>query len=316
MKRSFLSALLFCFILTSLTLVSVSLSAFSLKRVIAQESITAPLATVDVTVDGVMSPGEWDDAQVIVLGDSLWYGYIYFKHNNTFLWLLLDYVNDTDQHPMGWDNGWCAIDINGDGGTAPKEDDLLFHTGGHCYIGDGPYQITDSQWALLLGQIETLPDNQANLFALIEDTFDYKGGWGTSEASATPHVLSELAIPLSILEGKTSCGIWAAMQDNSHPPEYPTNHLLEFPEELGTDPSWWPGPDYPEENIPAPNDWGTLTLGAESLTEKPILPEPPAGTTPPPPSLALEDVWLYIVIAVGAGILVLVVVTSYVTREK
>jgi hypothetical protein len=242
-----------------------------------EETITAPLAKVEARADGFISPGEWDDAAVVVVGYPDSYGYLYLKHNNTFLWLFLDHVTDTVKSPLGWDNGWIAIDPDMSGGSEPQEYDMLFHSHGHLvFIGDGVDPINGSQWGILRGH---LPEDTPQKYAPLRDVIlaNYYGSgpsWGPTEASDTPHAFFELQIPLGILElipglaNATEFGFCASMQDND------AETIIDWPVTQSTG-NFWPGPDSPEGSYAPPDSWGTLTLGTESLTEKPPLPPPP-----------------------------------------
>jgi len=247
-----------------------------------EENITAPLAKVVPIADGFISPGEWDDAAVVVVGYPDSYGYLYVKHNYTFLWVFLDHVTDTVKSPLGWDNGWVAIDPDMSGGSQPQEYDLLFHSHGHLvYIGDGVDPIEGSQWGVLRGHMpEDTPEKYWPLRDLILASYVGSGpGWGPTEATDTLHAYFELQIPLGVLELipglggtiPTEFGFCASMQDNDG------KRIIDWPVTKSTG-NFWPGPDSPEGNYTPPDSWGILTLGTEPLPEKPPLPPPPERT--------------------------------------
>jgi parallel beta-helix repeat protein len=242
-----------------------------------EENITAPLAKVIPTPDGLISAGEWDDAEVVAVGYPDSYGYLYVKHNYTFLWVLLDHVTDTEKSPLGWDNGWVAIDSDISGGSEPQEYDMLFHSHGHLvYIGDGMDPIEGSQWGILRGHFpEDTPEKYWPLRDLILTSYAGSGpGWGPTEASNTLHAFFELQIPLGVLElipevgDTTEFGFCASMQDND------AKTIIDWPKTCSTG-DFWPGPDSPSGSYAPPDLWGLLTLSPESLTEKPPLPPPP-----------------------------------------
>jgi len=239
-----------------------------------EETITAPLAKVEARADGFISSGEWDDAEVVMVGYPDSYGYLYVKHNWTVLWVFLDHVTDTVKNTMGWDNGWVAIDKNMDGGDAPKEDDLLFHEAGHgVWIGDGVAPIPGSQWGTLVGHggppTPEAIERYNDLINLIAPLFAASGpSWGTTEASGTLHAFCEMQIPLNWLEGATVFGFCASMQDHDE------LQIIDWPKTHSTG-DFWPGPDAPAGSYAPPDSWGILTLSSTSLTEKPPLPLPP-----------------------------------------
>jgi len=59
---------------------------------------------------------------------------------------------------------------------------------------------------------------------------------------------------------------------------------------------FWPGPDFPQGTYAPPDSWGTLTLGNESLAEKPEWPKLPEAP--------LEMTYLYIIVAAIGGVVV------------
>ncbi|MDH5689046.1 MAG: hypothetical protein OEZ48_14460 [Candidatus Bathyarchaeota archaeon] len=245
---------------------------------LGKESITAPLAKVVPTPDGFISSGEWDDAEVVAVGCPDSYGYLYVKHNYTFLWVFLDHITDTVKSPLGWDNGWVAIDPDRSGGSEPQEYDLLFHSHGHLvFIGDGVDPIEGSQWGILRGHVpEDTPPEYWDLRDFIIEYYAGSGpGWGLTNASGTFHAFFELQIPLGVLElipglnNTKEFGFCASMQDND------AKTIIDWPVTQSTG-NFWPGPDSPEGSYTPPDSWGILTLGNESLAEKPPLPPPPS----------------------------------------
>jgi len=259
------------------------LPIFGCVRAQPEKSITAPLAKVVPTPDGFISPGEWDDAEVAVLGYSGFYGYLYVKHNWTYLWVHLDCPSDTIQSPLGWDNGWVAIDPDMSGGSQPQEYDMLFHSHGHlAYIGDGVEPINSSQWGVLRGHY---PEDTPQKYWALRDVViaDYAGSggaWGPTEASEELHRYWEFQIPLSLLElipeleSTTQFGFCASMSGKYAPPD----------------------------------SWGKLTLGTTQLVEKPEWPSLP--------NPSMEIPYLYIIIAVAVGAVVVVAVVVVMRRRK
>lgn len=283
---------LMCVVPFCLSLLLLLLPLFGCTDAEPEESITAPLAKVEARADGFISPGEWDDAEVVVLGYSGFYGYLYVKHNWTYLWVHLDCPSDTIKSPLGWDNGWVAIDPDMSGGSEPQEYDMLFHSHGHlAFIGDGVEPIQGSQWGILRGHYpEDTPEKYWELRNFIIANFSGSGpSWGPTEASETFHSYWEFQIPLEILDLipglniTNMFGFCASVQD------YDEQRIADWPVTKSTG-NFWPGPDSPQGNYTPPDSWGILTLGPESLSEEPSLPLPPPPL-PPPPINVFEVLW-------------------------
>jgi parallel beta-helix repeat protein len=274
-----------------------------------EETITAPLAKVEARADGFISPGEWDDAEVVAVGYPDSYGYLYVKHNYTFLWVFLDHVTDTVKSPLGWDNGWVAIDPDMSGGSEPQEYDMLFHSHGHlAFIGDGVEPIEGSQWGILRGHYpEDTPEKYLPLRDLIIEYYAGSGpGWGPTEASETFHSYWEFQIPLSILElipgleTTTTFGFCASMQDHD------VETIIDWPVTQSTG-NFWPGPDSPVGNYTPPDSWGVLILGSDSLLEKPPLPQPPERTH----DLLVQDLEVHDYLFPGTSTVINAIVCNY-----
>jgi len=281
--------------------------------------IVAPLAKTIPTADAFLTEGEWDDAAVVTVGNSKFGGYLLVKHNWTYLWVYLDCPTDTIQSPLGWDNGWVAIDPDMSGGNKPQEYDILFHSHGHLvYIGDGVEPIDTgpwdghsgkSQWGVLRGHLpEDTPEKYRDMRDVVIAYYAGSGpGWAPTEASETFHRYWEFRIPLSILDlipgldNITKFGFCASMED------YDKSRIADWPVTKSTG-DFWPGPDAPQGTYAPPDSWGTLTLGTTQLAEKPEWPQLPS-----PP---LEIPYLYIAIVAVAAIVVVSVVVLRVKRRK
>lgn len=280
-----------------------------------ETEIAAPLAKWSATADGFLSEEEWDDARIVVVGETKNnYGYLYIKHNWTVLWVFLDYVTDVKKNPLGWDNGWVAIDHDMSRGDEPEEYDLLFHEAGHgIWIGDGLAPTEGSQWGTFIGHGgPPTPEAVARYndsINLIKPFFAGSGpSWGTTEAgdkynNGVLHAYCELQVPLNWLEGANSVGFAASMQDQDK------KTIIDWPE-TKSDGDFWPGPDAPSEGkYMPPSEWGTLTLSLQQMDEKSSIPPPPGGANG-------EIPYLYIIIAVVVVIVVVLVVALVLRRRK
>jgi len=150
--------------------------------------------------DGFIKPGEYDDALMVNLtrGDSL--AYLYIKLDGEYLYVFLDHVSDT----ISWfDNCWVAIDTLSDGGDAPSEDDYLFDSTHHIWIGDGPHQgdIPGGQWTELKGhRPEPYSDLVDELEPFLEGRHMGWSGLGRSSNSLSQHMIFEIKIPIKSWE--------------------------------------------------------------------------------------------------------------------
>lgn len=304
MERKAVSAIMLTMLLIGISTLTFNISMPSARSETNAE-ILAPLASYPAVTDGFLSSGEYDDAFICSVGTPNDYGYLFIKHNNTVLWVLLDHVTDTKRSPLGWDNGWVGIDAKMDGGDIPKADDLLFHESGHnIFIGDGVNPFPSSLWGWLGGHtLETTQTEYVPLRDLIKPYYVGSGqAYGPTptgdmgDANAKKdHIWCEMQIPLNWLNGSTTVGFAASMQDND------AKTIIDWPE-THSDGAFWPGPDTPQGNYIAPNYWGKLTLIS--------------STHPPPPPPRDETPYLYIGIAAVAVAVVASTIVLTMRRRK
>ena len=263
--------------------------------------------------DGFIKPGEYADALEIDLSNDTWEAYLYLKHDNKYLYVFIDHVNDTFKHPAGYDNGWFAIDTLSDGGDAPKEDDYMFHSSGHhVYLGDGPYQITDGQWEELIGHGDTAPElkDKAKPFLGGQYIGSGPGAFKRSDRSLTPHSIFEIRIPIrgwEFEEANWTVGFCAAagspgtQEDFLAKVVWPDTAYDNFTGDFYAGGVRTPEPlvfDPQEGSFPPPGTWGTITLSDVGPLES----EP--------------DYWLYIGIVVVVVVIIVAAVVLLLRKRR
>ena len=239
--------------------------------------------------DGYIKPGEYDDALKIDLSNATWEGYLYAKHDGEFLYVFVDHVSDTIHHPAGYDNGWVAIDILGDGGNEPKEDDYLFHSSSHhVWVGEGGIDIPGGQWDELIEHINYSASGS--------------GAFGVSQNSMTPHSLFEIKIPITgwEIEGKTSFGFCVAAGSPGTQGDFlakvvwPNTAYANFTADFyaGGVRTLDPLVVDPQIGIfPPPNAWGTITLADVEPPSKENITVPLAKVVPTPDGFISPGEW-------------------------
>jgi len=229
--------------------------------------------------DGYIKPGEYDDAVMINLtrGDSV--AYLYVKHDGEFLYVFLDYVSDT----IFWfDNFWVTIDTLSDGGEAPREDDYLFDSTHHIWLGDGPHKgdISGGQWEELKGhRREPYPDLADRLQPFLEGRHMGWSGQGRSANSLTPHSIFEIKIPIKgweIKERRTfgfcaAAGSPAIKVTPSTKVVWPDTAYDYYAADFWAGGATLDDPTVIDPQIasfPPPSTWGTITLSDVPPQEK------------------------------------------------
>jgi len=255
--------------------------------------------------DGYIKPGEYDDALMINLtrGDSV--AYLYIKHDGEFLYVFLDYVSDT----IFWfDNFWVAIDTLSDGGEAPREDDYLFDSTHHIWLGDGPHKgdIPGGQWEELKGhRREPYPDLAEKLNPFLEGRHMGWSGQGFSANSQdNRHSIFEIKIPIKgwEIEKRRTFGFVVAVgspageESSSTKAVWPDSAYDYYTADFWAGGATLDDPNFVDPqtgSFPPPNTWGTATLSEI-----------------PPNENNAGSYWLYVIIgavvAVGAATVVLV----------
>jgi hypothetical protein len=98
----------------------------SIQPVQAKQTIACGMLANPVTIDGKWTTSiEWKDALEMPIGFVKGSGQAYFKakHDQNYLYVLIDFVSDTASQANDW--AALAIDVNNDGASTPQTDDLL-----------------------------------------------------------------------------------------------------------------------------------------------------------------------------------------------
>jgi len=220
----------------------------------------APPQVALTIIDGIWSPGEWADTpQYTMKGPSCQKGFIRAKFNQTHLLVLIDSPWDTTPSMLYYhENVWLAFDTLNNGGPIPMPDDYLIHASteftqmgwvGYPAGGTGNWTMAWLGWA---GTFSCVQAGGAFGFIPLQP----------SPNSATPHRISELAIPLVLIEYSPQVGFYAMVDDDSTDPDgtgwLPPTSYAEWPAGSGGTPGW-PG-GWGSVPTPAPMAWGDLIL--------------------------------------------------------
>jgi len=217
----------------------------------------APPSTVDVTIDGIWSSGEWEEApQYVMIGNRT--SYIRAKFNSTHFLVIIDLPWDTtDSSIYYFENVWLAFDTaHDDGWAAPMSDDYVVHPmnswGSPGWVGNS------STW-----------DNSLWITGVAAAEAGENFGLGVplqpSPNSAIPHRIVEMAVPLGFVGSPGSTvGFYAQADDDSSDPDgtgwLPATAYSEWPSYSGGSPGW-PG-SWVWAPCPAAGAWGDLKLSA------------------------------------------------------
>jgi hypothetical protein len=97
-----------------------------IQPVQAKQTITCGALADPVTIDGKWTTSsEWNDAFEMSIAFVKGSGEAYFKakHDQNYLYALVDFVSDTASQANDW--AAIAMDVNNDGGATPQTDDLI-----------------------------------------------------------------------------------------------------------------------------------------------------------------------------------------------
>jgi len=199
------------------------------------------------------TPSEWTDGNEIILQNEFeWTVYIRIKHNQTHLFILLDFI--TDQSESSLDSCGICFDTLDNGGNFPRVDDYEFllycfdwsHYGDFYFYhevyqgrGTGGY----NPWVEIEKPLQTKMEMG---FSSINDP--YEGNRN--------HRIYEFQIPCSFLGQGYYYGFYAFVFDSG------TDTLLEWPTNAG---GVYQGEE--EEIPPAPGNWGDIESDTEFVPE-------------------------------------------------
>jgi hypothetical protein len=202
--------------------------------------IDAPVGSAP-KIDGILGANEWNDAKELDITWKELKGFIKVKHDNSFLYILVEHVSDTTKHPRGWDNGWIAFDTNSNKEDMPQSDDYLFHGNGFLsFKGDGSKWVSPS------------------------DVQDWSAvpGFSSSSYSKENHTIFEFKIPVSLFKGTERVGFYVLLQDAD------MHRFLDWPPESGSTSDFWPGGQGPAQGkFAPPSTWEGVQLLKKTLAE-------------------------------------------------
>jgi len=179
-----------------------------------------------------------------------------------FLYILIDSPWDTTNSTLYWhENVWLAFDTAHDNGWAPQWDDYLVHATtswtSNGWAGNGTaWNQTWLGWAGIVSAAQG------------GENFGLATPLLPSPNSATPHRVSEMAVPLTLVgSAGSTVGFYAQVDDDSTDPDgpdppgwLPATAYSEWPPLSGGSPGW-PGPwGPPSAPCAAPSAWGDLIL--------------------------------------------------------
>ena len=165
--------------------------------------------TITPTIDGIFSPGEWDDATVIDIQAAdpanPFTAYGYFKNDGTFLYILLDASGDITQD--GGDRGVISFDTGHDAIYTDGAEDNFAITGAGL-TGHYVWNATAVGYVTHCSPFDpTLPDH-AGLAGAV--------GFGASPNSGTNHRIYEYRIPLALIEAVPGDTLGFALDGEIH----------------------------------------------------------------------------------------------------
>lgn len=154
------------------------------------DELFSPMTLTPPTLDGIFTPGEWDDATMadltIILNNMLG-SYMYVMNDANNLYVLYDVVGDTTDDPG--DTSALGFDTNHDGANGPSTGDDDFFGVGSWFGAESHYE-----WDFGMGdwQLHCSPFSEPGLAVVY--------GFGASPNSGADHRIFEWSVPLSTLD--------------------------------------------------------------------------------------------------------------------
>jgi ketosteroid isomerase-like protein len=202
--------------------------------------IVAPSLTNAVTVDGKWTtPDEWKDAVEVPMRYSIWgdhnangTAHLRVKHDESYLYLLVDYVSDTTPQSPGigywWEGVTVCFDPEQNGGWKPQSDDYLYNIGvstGQQY--KAKVGVSGGKWNW---------PSQTDTSELIQKSIVFSSNATNDPYSTVKHSIYEFKMPLP---DKKVFGFFVGAADHG-----------------GKSYMTWPSDAWDQ----APNTWGILKL--------------------------------------------------------
>ncbi len=227
------------------------------------------------TIDGNFTPGEWTNPQLLI--QALIHTYVYFKNDNSFLYILVDAAGDITPD----DDDHCDLFFD----TGHDEVRTLGHEDWFRIYGDGR---TDHCFATSTAYIK-----HCTFSAVDHPGLDGAAGFGGSPNTTTLHRIYEFKIPLSLLGASPGDTIGFASPEVGGMTQIDPPTSLPYDADTGWANIWPPGADFIVLST-----WGDLVLA----------PPPPAavgGEAYPVNKLAILAPWIALATALMAGGIIL-----------
>jgi hypothetical protein len=173
-------------------------------------------AGMSVTIDGQVSPYEWDHAAELEITE----GALFFQHDANNLYILIDMTGDTNPDPLLSSNPWgdyfeLAFDVDADKVVTANTDFVLSPTSA-SRLADIPF---------------VAPGTLANVVHVTTNaTGSY--GFGPTDKTNAVHRFWELSIPRSEITSNNSINVYLGAHVHSQQPYFevttPTDMMKDF----------------------------------------------------------------------------------------
>jgi hypothetical protein len=210
--------------------------------------VTVAKSKEPVEVDGRWTTmTEWIEAVGLEVTDGEFTAYLRAKHDNVFLYILIDFVSD-----QGLDNSAdvavVCFDTGKDGGNNPLDDDYCFYRVTRAgEFMDGIIQGDGKGWKVL---------HESRTWDPYEEKFDAAIGYSSMNDlydSVNKHVIYEYRIPIDSYGLKEHMGFYVYVNDAFK------NRFIEWPADAGAKQLKLIVKDV----LPSPDKWGSMQMELE-----------------------------------------------------
>jgi len=212
-----------------------------------QESISViiPQSYEGAEIDGLWTTKtEWTDSSELEINDKDLSAYVRAKHNQAYVYLLIDFVSDHGLEASG-DFAVVCFDTQNNAGNAPLPDDYCFYrvTRTGDFI-DGIIQGNGVDWTVL---------QEADTWDPYDEKFDAaisSSHMNDPYDSINTHVIYEFRIPIESYGFNEEMGFYTYVNDAY------TKEFIEWPANAG-------GKQFKfivKDVLPVPDKWGDLSL--------------------------------------------------------
>ena len=208
-------------------------------------SLIIPKSHEDVEIDGLWTTKtEWIDSSELKINDNELSAYVRAKHNQVFVYLLIDFLSDHGLEASG-DFALICFDTQNNVGNVPLPDDYCFYriTRTGDFI-EGIIQGNGVDWTLL---------QEAEIWDPYDEKFDAAisaSHMNDPYDSINTHVIYEFRIPIETYGFNEEMGFYTYVHDAY------TREFIEWPANAGDKQFKFIVKDV----LPAPDKWGDLSL--------------------------------------------------------